>query len=102
MRVGLCDLEVAAGDATWIASSNVAELLLQARARTSPKQDSRKFWPSRARSRPAAPHSSGLPTRRTLILRLHTTPAPEKLHVVGDDINLASLGAILGLPGTVL
>src|SRR5829696_4219635 len=66
------------------------------------KGNSRKFWPSRARSRPTAPHSSGLPTRRPLILRLRTTPAPEELHVVGDDINLASLGAVLGLPGAVL
>src|SRR5215203_5888335 len=64
------------------------------------KRDSRKLWPSRASSRPTAPHSSGLPTRRTLNLR--TTPAPQELHVVGDDINLASLGAVLGLPGAVL
>src|SRR5215208_810912 len=66
------------------------------------KRNSRKFWPSRARSRQTAPHSSGLPTRRTLILCVRTTRAPKELHVVCDHINLAPLRSVLGLPGAVL
>src|ERR671914_221318 len=51
------------------------------------KGNSPKFWPSRARSRPIAPHSSGLPPRRALILCVRTTRAPKELHVVCDHIN---------------
>ena len=29
-------------------------------------------------------------------------PAAEELDIVGDDVDLASLGAVLGLPGAVL
>src|ERR671920_358244 len=51
----------------------------------------------------ASAAAAGLSTSaagRSSVVRV--APAAEELDVVGDDIDLAPLGAVLGLPGTVL